>query len=233
MADDTLHSTDPRDRVFGLLNIASDTKELGIHPNYDKSCEGVFLETWAAILAKSQAALLIYPQYGRYAAFTIDPQSPGSPQGRRGWRHWKESSSAHLDAPVYPAPEAAASLYRIPIGDREKISSTNPELQRATIISAERLEATLVVIKAYDDIAQSRIPEQTTQFSMTLLQSTGKFDIYLSTVMTHAGWKPFLSAGGYVGLGPGAMDSGDVIAIFFMVLTCRSCFGQKGKSFSY
>ncbi|RTE69393.1 hypothetical protein BHE90_016225 [Fusarium euwallaceae] len=311
MADDTLHSTDPRDRVFGLLNIASDTKELGIRPNYDKSCEDIFLETWAAILAKGQAALLIYPQYGRYTASTIEPQSPGSlgaendglsprPETQTGlelpswvpdWRvprsvspgrlhidrpfaacgsktttQWvssndvrtialrgieigairkvgtilapmksipeqgftpvstflteielfvQESCSAHPDTPVYPASEAAASLYRIPIGDHEKISPTSPELRRATTISAERLKATLMAIKAYDDVAQSKIPEQITQFSMTLLQSMGKFDIYLSTVMIHAGWKPFLSAGGYVGLGPGAMASGDVIVIFY------------------
>ncbi|RSM10747.1 hypothetical protein CEP52_003424 [Fusarium oligoseptatum] len=241
MADDTLHSTDPRDRVFGLLNIASDAKELDIRPNYDKSCEEVFLETWAAILAKDQAALLVYPQYGR------SPQSPSSSalrgvevdaigkvgtilapvksipeQGFKPVRTFlteielfvQESCSAHPDTPVYAASEAAASLYRIPIGDREKISPTNPELQRATTISAERLEATLTVIKAYHDVAQSRIPEKITQFSMTLLQSMGKFDIYLSTVMMHAGWKPFLSVGGYVGLGPDAMDSGDVIAIF-------------------
>ncbi|RSL55555.1 hypothetical protein CEP54_009337 [Fusarium duplospermum] len=63
--DDTLRSSDPRDRVFGLLNLASDAEDLGVRPNYDKSCEDVFLETWAAILAKGQAALLVYPQYGR------------------------------------------------------------------------------------------------------------------------------------------------------------------------
>ena len=33
--------------------------------------------------------------------------------------------------------------------------------------------------------------------------------------MMNAGRKPFLSASGYVGLGPAAMDAGDVIVIFY------------------
>ncbi|KAJ3542905.1 hypothetical protein NM208_g3857 [Fusarium decemcellulare] len=71
-ADVTLHATDPRDRIFGLLNLASDVKELGIYPDYEKSCERVFIQAWSAILAKGQADLLKYAQYGRPQAETTD-----------------------------------------------------------------------------------------------------------------------------------------------------------------
>lgn len=63
--DTTLRSTDPRDRVYGLLNLASDKETLGIRPDYNKTCEQVFIETWAAVLARGQASLLVHSQYGR------------------------------------------------------------------------------------------------------------------------------------------------------------------------
>ncbi|KAM5344500.1 hypothetical protein ACJ41O_013036 [Fusarium nematophilum] len=61
----TLRSADPRDRIFGLLDLATDAAELGIRPDYNKTCEDVFTEAWAAILTLGQAALLAHPQYGR------------------------------------------------------------------------------------------------------------------------------------------------------------------------
>ncbi|KAM7184263.1 Heterokaryon incompatibility protein (HET) domain containing protein [Rhypophila sp. PSN 637] len=51
----SLRSTDPRDMIYGLLNLASDVEELGVVPNYEKTCEQVFTETWAAILRRHGA----------------------------------------------------------------------------------------------------------------------------------------------------------------------------------
>ncbi|KAH7324263.1 heterokaryon incompatibility protein-domain-containing protein [Stachybotrys elegans] len=77
--DVTLRSTDPRDLVYGLLGLASDTDQLCIRPDYKKSCEEVFIETWSAILAKSSAAALGVSQYGRQrvAAINEDATAPG------------------------------------------------------------------------------------------------------------------------------------------------------------
>ncbi|KAL2694791.1 hypothetical protein Neosp_001378 [[Neocosmospora] mangrovei] len=101
-ADSSLRSTDPRDLVFGLLNLASDADELGIRPNYDKSCEDVFLETWAAILAKGEAALLVYPQYGRpYTHSPIDPNSQGSQYAESGRARPKLKSPTGSELPSW------------------------------------------------------------------------------------------------------------------------------------
>lgn len=45
------NATDPRDRVFALLGIATDAGVLGVRPDYSKSCEQVYTELARALLS--------------------------------------------------------------------------------------------------------------------------------------------------------------------------------------
>ncbi|KAK5327187.1 hypothetical protein LTR70_001662 [Exophiala xenobiotica] len=56
-----LESTDPRDKVFALLSLASDKEELeqqGIVPDYSKTCVDVYTATMAALLEQGRMSLL-------------------------------------------------------------------------------------------------------------------------------------------------------------------------------
>ena len=44
-------ASDPRDRIFALLGIATEIDELGIKPDYSKSCEEVYTETARTLLS--------------------------------------------------------------------------------------------------------------------------------------------------------------------------------------
>ncbi|KAK5130373.1 hypothetical protein LTR08_002165 [Meristemomyces frigidus] len=44
-------ASDPRDRVFALLGIATDATELGVKPDYNKSCEEVYTELARVLLS--------------------------------------------------------------------------------------------------------------------------------------------------------------------------------------
>lgn len=65
--DIRLKATDPKDKVYGLLGLASDFESLDITPNYAQSVEDVYTEAATKILAKGD---LIYLQLCKY-----DPHS--------------------------------------------------------------------------------------------------------------------------------------------------------------
>jgi hypothetical protein len=58
-------ATDPRDLVFALLGIAKDAEELGIRPNYAKSCEEVFTATTVTFLERGDLSILTLCQSPR------------------------------------------------------------------------------------------------------------------------------------------------------------------------
>jgi len=58
-------ATDPRDRVFGLLGLAKDSRELGILPDYTKTCDTVYIETAQALIKQGHIDVLALCQFPR------------------------------------------------------------------------------------------------------------------------------------------------------------------------
>jgi Heterokaryon incompatibility protein (HET) len=60
-----LESTDPRDKIFALLGLAADREELeelGVFPDYSKSCKEIYTTTMAALLQQGHISLLSFCQ---------------------------------------------------------------------------------------------------------------------------------------------------------------------------
>ncbi|RYP13483.1 hypothetical protein DL765_006858 [Monosporascus sp. GIB2] len=56
-------ATDPRDRVFALLHLAIDSGEFRGFPDYEKSCEEVYIETALKFLEQGHIDVLAYCQF--------------------------------------------------------------------------------------------------------------------------------------------------------------------------
>ncbi|KAM7214528.1 Heterokaryon incompatibility protein (HET) domain containing protein [Rhypophila decipiens] len=83
--DVSLQSTDPRDMIYGLMNLACDVEELDIVPDYQKPCEQVFTETWAAIMRKHGANMLVWAVPESFQ-LSCDPQGMLVPSWVPDWR---------------------------------------------------------------------------------------------------------------------------------------------------
>ncbi|KAI0906022.1 HET-domain-containing protein [Ustulina deusta] len=60
-----LDSSDPRDKIFALLGLASDRRELskkGVNPDYTKSCREVYIFTTSVLLQQGHLSLLSHVQ---------------------------------------------------------------------------------------------------------------------------------------------------------------------------
>ena len=55
-----LTSSDPRDMIYALLNLSSDSEALGILPDYSKSFEYVFIQVAKALLLDGYLGVLSY-----------------------------------------------------------------------------------------------------------------------------------------------------------------------------
>jgi hypothetical protein len=53
-------STDPRDKIFALLGIATDTEHSMLDPNYNASVEVTYLKTTAYLLIHDNSICLLY-----------------------------------------------------------------------------------------------------------------------------------------------------------------------------
>jgi len=61
-----LEASDPRDKIFALLGLATDREELernGVRPDYTKSCQEVYTLVTAALLQQGHTSVLSYVQY--------------------------------------------------------------------------------------------------------------------------------------------------------------------------
>lgn len=64
LTDTRLRATDPRDHIYALLGIASNTEQLGIIPDYNKSVEDIYTEVTGKIL-EHNFDLLLMSQRGK------------------------------------------------------------------------------------------------------------------------------------------------------------------------
>lgn len=53
-----LQASDPRDHIFGVLNMAADVESLGLVPDYKQPCEKVFIEAATALIKKGEIVIL-------------------------------------------------------------------------------------------------------------------------------------------------------------------------------
>ncbi|KAF4945222.1 hypothetical protein FGADI_12121 [Fusarium gaditjirri] len=71
-------ATDPRDRIFSVLQLAKDTAEFSAFPNYTWTCARVYREAALTMLKQGHIDILAYCQFPR--------DSPGIPSWAPDWR---------------------------------------------------------------------------------------------------------------------------------------------------
>ncbi|KAI1812512.1 HET-domain-containing protein [Poronia punctata] len=67
-----LEASDPRDKIFALLGLATDREELerkGVRPDYTKSVQDVYVLATAALLQQGHVSLLSYVQYPKVQGY--------------------------------------------------------------------------------------------------------------------------------------------------------------------
>lgn len=61
-----IRATDPRDKIFGILGLACDTEQLGIRPDYFKSCEEVYINAAQKLLQHGHTDILAFSQFPKH-----------------------------------------------------------------------------------------------------------------------------------------------------------------------
>ena len=83
-AGDLLKATDTRDKIYGLLGLASDSKKLGILPKYGKSATEVYAYVARAMIADGHTTILAWCQ---------------QPTGVKQFPSWVPDFSSHIREP--------------------------------------------------------------------------------------------------------------------------------------
>ena len=60
-----LNATDPRDKIYGLLALATDSEQMGILPDYEKSTIEVYTDASRALIANGQTSILSWCQQSK------------------------------------------------------------------------------------------------------------------------------------------------------------------------
>jgi len=92
-------TSDPRDRVYALLGLAEDRKQLGIKPNYSLGCVEVYLNIAEALLLRHGLVVLSYCSARRASKLRLD-----------GLPSWAPDLSGTVPDPLRGS--MASSLYR-------------------------------------------------------------------------------------------------------------------------
>lgn len=69
-------ASDPRDRIFAILGLSSDSSALNVYPNYEDSCENIYLQVAEAILASSDTLDILYAISGPQRVKAVPSWTP-------------------------------------------------------------------------------------------------------------------------------------------------------------
>jgi len=133
------------------------------------------------------------------------------------------SESTHPGDYVYDPDMHREALWRIPLCDIEvrPPGSYHVSPARATTASREYFLSDVAVILSFSQNTAPNGSDGAERVAVALQEHIQKAISYGGTVITNNGRRPFLTPRGWIGLGPAAMKSGDVVAILF---GCRMPF---------
>ncbi|EXK81565.1 hypothetical protein FOQG_13983 [Fusarium oxysporum f. sp. raphani 54005] len=102
-----VHATDPRDRIFALLNLTGDRDHFNLFPDYSMTVEEVYRETACKILAKGTIDVLMYCQRPRKLAslpswvpdWSMDVLHPNA---KPAWDTPFKASGTYTAVPKFP-----------------------------------------------------------------------------------------------------------------------------------
>ena len=164
-----LRSTDPRDRIYSLLGIASDAEQLKIVPNYSKSVEEVYTDTAAKILSLGKLELLHY----------VHPQNPNMPSWVPDWegakRHITPYEFRELDKPFSADATMAALQPSQTPGDPSVLECTGCTVDSVSSFSDFLADDTTKALLALAEMPSNK--ETRVEFDVLI-----KFHVHLSQI---------------------------------------------------
>lgn len=109
-------STDPRDRIFALLGLSSDSAALGVSADYSRECKTVYLEVAEKLLSQSRTLDIMYAVIGqkrvKYMPSWVPDWSTSKPAtfGLRPLRRFSASGPLSTSFPEFTTDESGNRL---------------------------------------------------------------------------------------------------------------------------
>ncbi|KAI4266313.1 MAG: hypothetical protein LQ337_008829 [Flavoplaca oasis] len=198
-----LQASDPRDHIFGVLNMAADIESLGLVPDYTQSCEKVFIEAVTALIKKGEIVIL-----GWANAFGSGPPSIEStvsklPLWVLDWRLPISSSiGAFTQFFTTESPwDLRDTVWRVPVGDIEL--TAEGEYKRASHAFKNGY------LLLHDRFKR---PDTTKCLTNEEKLLTSRFWEIMDAQSLERRY--FITKKGYIGLGPEALAPGDLAVVF-------------------